>query len=144
MTRSELFGEKNVATRSLVAFEGWSSVRDRTTREHCPSHEIWSYKRDGRWRGWSFDRGSTVALLLYRPAANEVFSTQPHNILCHFSLLNMYHWDEHNVDGDVDLSSLTNFKYPIWRPMLLIQRLIFKHYHYIIVVCHIIMGVLAA
>ena len=26
----------------------------------CPSHEIWSYKRDGRWRGWSFVRGSTV------------------------------------------------------------------------------------
>ena len=40
--------------------EGWSSVGDRTNRKHCPSHEIWSYKRDGRWRGWSFDRGSTV------------------------------------------------------------------------------------
>ena len=24
-------------------------VRDRTNRKHCPSHEIWSYKRDGRW-----------------------------------------------------------------------------------------------
>ena len=47
-------------TRSLVALEGWSSVRDRTNRKHCPSHEIWSYKRDGCWWGWSFDRGSTV------------------------------------------------------------------------------------
>ncbi len=36
-------------TRSLVALEGWSSVRDCTNRKHCPSHEIWSYKRDGRW-----------------------------------------------------------------------------------------------
>ena len=36
-------------TRSLVALEGWSLVRDRTNRKHCPSHEIWSYKRDGRW-----------------------------------------------------------------------------------------------
>ena len=47
-------------TRSLVASEGWSLVRDRTNRKHCPSHEIWSYKRDGRWWRWSFDRGSTV------------------------------------------------------------------------------------
>ena len=36
-------------TRSVVASEGWSLVRDRTNRKHCPSHEIWSYKRDGRW-----------------------------------------------------------------------------------------------
>ena len=43
------------------ALEGWSSVIDRTNRKHCPSHEIRSYKRDGRWRGWSFDRGSTVS-----------------------------------------------------------------------------------
>ena len=47
-------------TRSLVALEGWSSVRDRINRKHCPSNKIWSYKRDGRWWGWSFDRGSTV------------------------------------------------------------------------------------
>ena len=53
-------GRKFHLTRSLVASEGWSLVRDRTNRKHCPSHEIWSYKRDGRWRGWSFDRGSTV------------------------------------------------------------------------------------
>ena len=33
----------------LVALEGWSSVRDHTNRKHCPSHEIWSYKRDGHW-----------------------------------------------------------------------------------------------
>ena len=26
--------------------EGWSLVRDRTNRKHCPSHQIWSYKRD--------------------------------------------------------------------------------------------------
>ena len=31
-----------------------------TNRKHCPSHEMWSYKRDGRWCGWSFVRGSTV------------------------------------------------------------------------------------
>ena len=31
-----------------------------TNRHHCPSHEMWSYERDGRWRGWSFVRGSTV------------------------------------------------------------------------------------
>ena len=36
-------------SRSLVASEGWSLVRDRTNRKHCPSHKIWSYKRDGRW-----------------------------------------------------------------------------------------------
>ena len=30
-----------------------------TNRKHCPSHEMWLYERDGRWRGWSFDRGST-------------------------------------------------------------------------------------
>ena len=33
-------------TRSLVTSEGWSLVRDRTNRKHCPSHKIWSYKRD--------------------------------------------------------------------------------------------------
>ena len=53
-------GRKFHLTRSLVASEGWSLVRDRTNRKHCPSHEIWSYKRGGRWWGWSFDRGSTV------------------------------------------------------------------------------------
>ena len=42
-------GRKFHLTRSLVALEGWSLVRDRTNRKHCPSHEIWSYKRDGRW-----------------------------------------------------------------------------------------------
>ena len=57
-------GRKFHLTRSLVALEGWSLVRDRTNRKHCPSHEIWSYKRDGRWWGWSFDRGSTVVLSL--------------------------------------------------------------------------------
>ena len=31
-----------------------------TNRNHCPSHEMWSYERDGRWWGWSFVRGSTV------------------------------------------------------------------------------------
>ena len=30
-----------------VVSEGWSLVRDRTSRKHCPSHKIWSYKRDG-------------------------------------------------------------------------------------------------
>ena len=35
--------------RSLVALEGCSSVRDRTNRKLCQSHEIWSYKRGGRW-----------------------------------------------------------------------------------------------
>ena len=53
-------GRKFHLTRSLVASEGWSLVRDRTNRKHCSSHEIWSYKRDGRWWGCSFDRGSTV------------------------------------------------------------------------------------
>ena len=54
-------GRKVHLTRSSVSFEGWSLVRDRTNRKHCPSHEIWSYKRDGRWWGWSFVRGSTVS-----------------------------------------------------------------------------------
>ena len=49
-------GRKSHLTRSLVASEGWSLVRDRTNRKHCPSPKIWSYKRDGRWCGWSFDR----------------------------------------------------------------------------------------
>ena len=53
-------GSKFHLTRSLVASEVWSLVSDRTNRKHCPSHEIWSYKRDGRWWEWSFDRGSTV------------------------------------------------------------------------------------
>ena len=42
-------GRKIHLTWSLVASKGWSLVRDRTNRKHCPSHEIWSYKRDGRW-----------------------------------------------------------------------------------------------
>ena len=58
-------GRKSHLTRSLVASEGWSSVRDRTNRKHCPSHKIWSYKTDGRWKGWSFDRGSTVLSLVH-------------------------------------------------------------------------------
>ena len=33
-----------------------------TNRMHSPSHEMWSYERDGRWRGWSFVRGSTVVI----------------------------------------------------------------------------------
>ena len=36
------------STRSLVAFGGWSSVRDRTNRKRCPSHEMWLYEGDGR------------------------------------------------------------------------------------------------
>ena len=55
-----LRGRKFHLTRSLVALEGWSSVRDHTNRNHCPPHKIWSYNGDGRWWGWSFDRGSTV------------------------------------------------------------------------------------
>ena len=41
-------GRKFHLTPSLVAFGGWSSVRDGTNRKHCPSHEIWSYNGDGR------------------------------------------------------------------------------------------------
>ena len=26
-----------------------SSIRDRTNRKHCLSHQIWSYKKDGPW-----------------------------------------------------------------------------------------------
>ena len=33
-------GRKFHLTRSLVAFGGWSSVRDHKNRKHCPSHEI--------------------------------------------------------------------------------------------------------
>ena len=34
----------------VVVSEGWSLVRDSyTNRNHCPSHEMWSYERDGRW-----------------------------------------------------------------------------------------------
>ena len=34
----------------VVVYEGWSLVRDSyTNRNHCPSHEMWSYERDGRW-----------------------------------------------------------------------------------------------
>ena len=36
-------------TRLPVGVEGWSSARDRTSRKHCPSNEIWSCKGDGRW-----------------------------------------------------------------------------------------------
>ena len=33
-----------------IRLEGWSLVRDSyTNRNHCPSHEMWSYERDGRW-----------------------------------------------------------------------------------------------
>ena len=61
-----------------VALEGWSSVRDRTNRKHCPSHEIWSYKRDGRWWGWSFDRGSTVMM---NTVHNMTNSLAEHHVL---------------------------------------------------------------
>ena len=51
----------------VVVKEGWSLVRDSyTNRNHCPSHEMWSYERDGRWWGWSFVRGSTVVGLACR------------------------------------------------------------------------------
>ena len=53
----------------------WSSVRNRTNRKHCPSHEIWSYKRDGCWWGWSFDRGSTVVGLKLCMIINLNFAT---------------------------------------------------------------------
>ena len=34
----------------VVVLEGWSLVRDSyTNRNHCPSHEMWSYERDVRW-----------------------------------------------------------------------------------------------
>ena len=49
VTMQRRFENVVVATRSLVASEGWSLVRDRTNRKQCPSHKIWSYKRDGRW-----------------------------------------------------------------------------------------------
>ena len=70
---------------------GWSLVRDSyTNRNHCLSHEMWSYERDGRWWGWSFVRGSTVlsfshpnlnlhlpfALLLH-PSIRSLFSIRP-------------------------------------------------------------------
>ena len=47
-------GRKSHLTRSLVASEGWSLVRDRTNRKHCQSHKIWSLVRvvvgeGGRW-----------------------------------------------------------------------------------------------
>ena len=75
-------GRKSHLTRSFVASEGWLLVRDRTNRKHCPSHNIWSYttnKRDGRWCGWSFDRGSTAFNNSWYPAnlmsLSNVFST---------------------------------------------------------------------
>ena len=54
-------GRKFHLTRSLVALEGWSSVRDRTNRKHCQSHEIWSYKRMVVGEG-----GCSTGVLLYR------------------------------------------------------------------------------
>ena len=51
-------GRKFHLTRSLVTLEGWSSVRDRTDRKHCPSHEIWSYKKYG-------EGGRSTGVLLY-------------------------------------------------------------------------------
>ena len=57
-------GRKSHLTRSLVASEGWSLVRDHTNRKHCPSHKTWSYKMDGRWWGWSLDTGSTEYFLV--------------------------------------------------------------------------------
>ena len=44
-----------------------------TNRKHCPSHEMWPYERDGRWRGWSFDRGSTVL----GPTSDHVINAIP-------------------------------------------------------------------
>ena len=50
----------------VVVYEGWSLVRDSyTNRMHSPSHEMWSYERDGRWWEWSFVSGSTVALFVW-------------------------------------------------------------------------------
>ena len=38
---------EKIPSDPLVTSEGWSLVRDRTNRKHCPSHKIWSYfKRD--------------------------------------------------------------------------------------------------
>ena len=48
--------------RSLVAFRGWSSVRDRTNRKHCSSHEKYA-----RIRGMVVDEGGhSTGVLLYR------------------------------------------------------------------------------
>ena len=58
-------GSKFHLTRSLVASEGWSLVRDRTNRKHCPSHEIWSYKRDGRCSPWARGRTFTYRYHLW-------------------------------------------------------------------------------
>ena len=53
-------GRKFHLTRSLVASEGWSSVRDRTNRKHCPSHDIW------RIRGMvAGEDGRSTGVLLY-------------------------------------------------------------------------------
>ena len=66
-------------TRSLVALKGWSLVMDRTNRKHCPSHGIWSYKRDGRWWGWSFYRHSTVEKILSYHKNSRVMTLRDKN-----------------------------------------------------------------
>ena len=47
------YGSVSQATLRITLvwlLEGWSLVRDSyTNRNHCPSHEMWSYERDGRW-----------------------------------------------------------------------------------------------
>ena len=45
-----------------------------TNRNHSPAHEMWSYERDGRWRGWSFVRGSTVSPCPQAPSTSGYFS----------------------------------------------------------------------
>ena len=46
--REKIPSDPVASTLSLVTSEGWSLVRDRTHRKHCPSHKIWSYLR-GIW-----------------------------------------------------------------------------------------------
>ena len=52
-----------------------------TNRNHCPSHEMWSYERDGRWWGWSFVRGSTVLWISMLRIVTVVWKISFHSIV---------------------------------------------------------------
>ena len=52
-----------------------------TNKNHCPSHEMWSYERDGRWRGWSFVRGSTVEYLKITKMQKNIVQTPKHTLV---------------------------------------------------------------
>ena len=93
-------GRKSHLTRSLVASEGWSSVRDRTNRKHCPSTKY------GHIRGMVVGEGGrSTGVLLYmcfhRSFALQINLLHSRDLLISFSackcLTSLLHQSEPQV-----------------------------------------------